>query len=34
MISEEGKYRAKLTYRLGSEGEKQVGYSNTFTVEE
>jgi len=34
MISEEGKYRAKLTYRLGSEGEKQVGDSTTFTVEE
>lgn len=34
VISEEGKYRVKLTYRLGSEGEKQIGYSNTFTVEE
>lgn len=34
MISEEGKYRAKLTYKIGSEGEKQVRYSNTFTVEE
>jgi len=34
IISEEGKYRAKLTYRIGSEGEKQIGHSNTFTVKE
>lgn len=33
-ISEEGKYRAKLIYKIGSEGEKQTGYSSTFTVNE
>jgi hypothetical protein len=34
ILSEEGEYRAKLTYKIGSEGEKQIGYSNTFTIEE
>jgi hypothetical protein len=33
-MSEEGRYRAKLRYRIGLEGESQTGYSSTFTVKE
>lgn len=33
VISEEGQYRTELTYKMGSEGKKQIANSGTFIVE-
>lgn len=33
VVSDEGLYRAKLTYRVGSDGRKHTAHSGTFTVQ-
>lgn len=33
VVSDGGLYRAKLTYRFGSEGKKRTAHSGTFTVQ-